>query len=56
MGKALNPLPSDFSDRHIMREITDGEIYWKITIGRGAMPSLGEELTTKERCGVWLNI
>lgn len=48
MGKALNPPPSNFRDRHMMREMTDGEIYWKITTGRGPMPSFGKELSEKE--------
>lgn len=49
MGKGLNPQPTDFTDRHMMREMTDGEIYWKLTTGRGAMPSYEKELTEKER-------
>jgi len=49
MGKAFNPPPSDFTDRHMMKEMTDGEIYWKISTGRGAMPSYRKELTEKER-------
>lgn len=49
MGKGMNPEPTDFTDRHMMREMTDGEIYWKLTTGRGAMPSYEKELTEKER-------
>ncbi len=49
MAKALNPHPSDFTDRHMMKEMTDGEIFWKITTGKGPMPSYQKELTENER-------
>lgn len=45
----LDPRPPDFPDRHMMKEMTDGEIFWKITAGKGAMPSYQKELTEKER-------
>lgn len=48
-AKALDPHPSDFTDRHMMKEMTDGEIFWKITTGKGPMPSYQKELTEKER-------
>ncbi len=49
MAKALDPLPSNFTDRHMMKEMTDGEIFWKITTGKGPMPSYQKELTDNER-------
>lgn len=49
MAKALDPHPSDFTDRHMMKEMTDGEIFWKITTGKGPMPSYQKELTENER-------
>ncbi len=49
MGKALNPPSSDFTDAHMMKEMTDGEIFWKITTGKGPMPSFQKELTENER-------
>lgn len=49
MGKSLNPLAPDFTDRHMMGEMTEGEIFWKITTGKGPMPSYKKELTEKER-------
>ena len=49
MAKALDPQPSDFTDRHMMKEMTDGEIFWKMTAGKGPMPSYQKELTEKER-------
>ena len=35
---ALNPKPADWTSKKT-QEATDGEIYWKITTGRGSMPS-----------------
>ncbi len=49
MAKVLDPHPSDFTDRHMMKEMTDGEIFWKITAGKGPMPSYQKELTDDER-------
>jgi len=49
MGKSLNPPPPDLTDRHMMKEMTDGEIFWKVTTGKGPMPSYKKELTEKER-------
>jgi mono/diheme cytochrome c family protein len=49
MAKALDPHPSNFTDRHMMKEMTDGEIFWKITTGKGPMPSYQKELTENER-------
>ena len=35
---ALNPKPADWTSKRVQDE-PDGEIFWKITNGRGAMPS-----------------
>jgi mono/diheme cytochrome c family protein len=35
---ALNPKPADWTSKRVQDE-TDGEIFWKVTNGRGAMPS-----------------
>jgi mono/diheme cytochrome c family protein len=35
---ALNPKPADWTSKKVQDE-TDGEIFWKITTGRGPMPS-----------------
>lgn len=35
---ALNPKPADWTSAKIQAE-TDGEIFWKISTGRGAMPA-----------------
>lgn len=35
---ALNPKPADWTSKKIQVE-SDGELFWKITTGRGAMPA-----------------
>jgi len=35
---ALNPKPADWTSKRVQAE-PDGEIFWKITTGRGAMPA-----------------
>jgi len=35
---ALNPKPADWTSKRVQGE-PDGEIFWKITTGRGAMPA-----------------
>ena len=35
---ALNPKPADWTSKKVQSE-PDGEIFWKISTGRGAMPS-----------------
>jgi len=44
----LNPKPTNFIESH-EEKMTDGEHFWKITTGRGPMPSYGKELTLEER-------
>ena len=44
----LNPKPTNFKDSH-GEEMTDGEHFWKITTGKGAMPSYEKDLTIEER-------
>jgi mono/diheme cytochrome c family protein len=34
---ALNPKPADWTSNRVQDE-SDGEIFWKITTGRGPMP------------------
>ncbi|MGH7317994.1 MAG: c-type cytochrome [Candidatus Rokuibacteriota bacterium] len=35
---ALNPKPADWTSKRV-QDMPDGEIFWKITTGRGPMPS-----------------
>ena len=44
----LNPKPTNFRDSH-GEKMTDGEHFWKITTGRGGMPSFAKDLTSEER-------
>ncbi len=40
---------ADFTDAHMMEEMTDGEIFWKISEGRRPMPSFKKQLTEEQR-------
>ncbi len=44
----LNPKPVNFRGSH-GEKMTDGEHFWKITTGRGGMPSFAKDLTEEER-------
>lgn len=46
-GAALNPKPRNLTDRAVQAE-TDGELFWKISEGRGAMPPW-KQLPEKDR-------
>jgi len=41
--------PADFTDAHMMSEMTDGEIFYKMTEGRRPMPSFKKTLTDEQR-------
>ncbi|HEY7677637.1 MAG TPA: cytochrome c [Candidatus Methylomirabilis sp.] len=47
---ALNPKPRDLTSKEVQAE-TDGELFWKITTGRGVMPSW-RLLPEKDRWGL----
>ena len=49
-ASALNPKPKNFADRMIQSQ-SDGELYWKITEGRGVMPGW-RTLPEKARWGL----
>lgn len=44
----LDPKPPNFKESH-GEKITDGELFWKLTTGRGVMPSYEKDLTVEER-------
>ncbi len=44
---ALNPKPADWTSKRVQDE-SDGELFWKISTGRGAMPSW-KHLPEKDR-------
>ncbi len=41
--------PSDFTDAGMMNEMTDGEIFWKMSEGRRPMPAFKKQLTEEQR-------
>ena len=41
--------PADLTDAHMMSEMTDGEIFWKISEGRQPMPSFKKQLSEEQR-------
>jgi mono/diheme cytochrome c family protein len=41
--------PADFTDAKIMQAMTDGELFWKITVGNRPMPSFKKRLSEEER-------
>ncbi len=43
------PSPSDFTDADMMSDMTDGEIFWKISEGRRPMPSFKNRLSEEQR-------
>jgi len=46
---SLPQKPADFTDRQMMKNATDGELFWKITTGRVPMPSWQDRLSETER-------
>jgi mono/diheme cytochrome c family protein len=48
LAKALTPKPADFTDARRMKRETDGDLYWKLTNGRGPMPSW-QQIPEKQR-------
>jgi mono/diheme cytochrome c family protein len=47
-----DPGPADLTDAKRMAKLTDGEIYYKITIGRKPMPSFEKRLSEEQRWGL----
>jgi mono/diheme cytochrome c family protein len=41
--------PPDLTDAHMMAEMTDGEIFWKIGTGRDQMPRFEHQLDERQR-------
>jgi mono/diheme cytochrome c family protein len=46
---ALKVKPANFTDKKMMSEETDGSLFWKMTQGRGPMPSWKDVLSDTER-------
>jgi mono/diheme cytochrome c family protein len=43
------PQPSDFTDPALLKDVTDGELFWKMSEGRRPMPSFKNKLSEEER-------
>ena len=39
VAQSLQQKPADFTDTRKMKDVTDGELFWKMSTGRGSMPS-----------------
>jgi mono/diheme cytochrome c family protein len=48
-GKMLKKKPANFTDPKLMALETDGSLFWKMSEGRGPMPSWKDGLSDKER-------
>ncbi|HOK51139.1 MAG TPA: cytochrome c [Bacteroidales bacterium] len=46
--RSLVPIPPDLAEKKVQQQ-SDGAIFYKITVGRGAMPSFKNSLTEQER-------
>ncbi len=44
-----DPPPSDLSDARHMRKFTDGDLYYRITVGKKPMPAFEKRLTEEQR-------
>jgi mono/diheme cytochrome c family protein len=48
-AKTIKVKPANFTDPKLQASETDGALFWKMTNGRGPMPSWKDDLTDKER-------
>jgi mono/diheme cytochrome c family protein len=48
-GSSLTPKPANFTDAKLMSKATDGELFWKITTGRGPMLAWKDQLSESQR-------
>jgi mono/diheme cytochrome c family protein len=48
-AKTIKVKPANFTDEKLMAAETDGSLFWKMSNGRGPMPSWKDTLTDKER-------
>ena len=51
-----DPKPADFSDLNLMRSVTDGELFYKISEGKKPMPVFKTRLTEEQRWALVLLI
>ena len=48
-AKVLQVPPANFTDAHMMQEMTDGEIFYKLSEGRMPMPAFKTKLSEEQR-------
>ncbi len=48
-AKLYSVKPQDFTDAHLMSQMTDGELFWKMSEGRRPMPGFKKQLTDEQR-------
>lgn len=48
-GKMYDPLPTNFTDAQHMSNVTDGELFYKISEGHRPMPGFKKRLTNEQR-------
>ena len=48
-AKTIKVKPANFTDAKLMSAETDGALFWKMSQGRGPMPSWKDDLTDTER-------
>jgi mono/diheme cytochrome c family protein len=46
------PAPADLTDAKFMSKLTDGEMFYKLTVGKKPMPSFAKRLTEEQRWGM----
>lgn len=49
MADMYDPRPADLTEAHMMNEMTDGEIFYKISEGRDPMPAFKKKFSEEER-------
>jgi mono/diheme cytochrome c family protein len=49
MAMMYSVKPADFTDQHMMSEMTDGELFYKISEGREPMPGFKNQYTEEQR-------
>lgn len=48
-ASSLTPKPANFTDAKLMSKATDGELFWKMSNGRGPMPAWKDQLSDTQR-------
>jgi mono/diheme cytochrome c family protein len=45
LAKTLPQKPANFTDPKLMKDVTDGELFWKMSKGRGVMPAWEDQFS-----------